>query len=411
MSHSGTGSPGRNDPCPCGSERRYKSCCGRLASVRRERQRTVNAQRGPAQAFELAQLMALLDGGRYAELESMAQQWLEAQSPAARHPPSAILWPLLGLARARQGKDALDAFSRAVQCAPEDAASHVNLGNALARLGRLEQAASHYGRALEIDPEFAEAHNNLGELYLELGRAQEALLSCQRALRIRPDFAPAHQNLATAQVRLGRFDEALLSCRRAIEINPRSPGAHNTLGSALAGLARFEDALASFGRALAIDPKFAQAHANLAHLLRGLGRLDEAVASYRRALKIEPNLIQAHTELATALRLQRRGEEAEECCREALRIDPGSAAALVVLAELRADAGLFIEAEALFRHASSRAPDLPEAWSGLARVRRLTSADETWLAATQALVERGTSPQGELLLRYALGKYFDDVGE
>ncbi|NUQ01453.1 MAG: SEC-C domain-containing protein, partial [Armatimonadetes bacterium] len=27
--------PGRNDPCPCGSGRKYKHCCGRPAAGRR----------------------------------------------------------------------------------------------------------------------------------------------------------------------------------------------------------------------------------------------------------------------------------------------------------------------------------------------------------------------------------------
>jgi preprotein translocase subunit SecA len=25
----GTGTPGRNDPCPCGSGKKYKKCCGK----------------------------------------------------------------------------------------------------------------------------------------------------------------------------------------------------------------------------------------------------------------------------------------------------------------------------------------------------------------------------------------------
>lgn len=366
-------------------------------------QSTRAAAQGPQP--ELARLTPLLQGGHYAELESAAAAGLEAQ------PGSALLWQLLGVARARQDKDPLHALRMAVQCAPEDAPAHLNLGNALARLGRLDEAAASYRHALEIDPEFAEAHNNLGELCLERGRAEEALRSCQQSLRLRPYFAHAHQNLGKALVRLGRFEEAVRSCRSAIALSPGFAEAYNSLGTALLGLAQMQEAIGAFRRALEINPTLAAGHANLARALRSLGRLEEAVVAFRRALALEPDLVLAHTELATALRLQRRTEEAEQSCRHALQLHPDCAPAWVVLAELRADAGRFAEAEQLFLRATAIDPASAEAWAGLARVRRMTPADGAWLTATQRLVAHGLPRQGELLLRYAMGKYFDDVGD
>jgi tetratricopeptide (TPR) repeat protein len=354
---------------------------------------------------QLARLSTLLHGARYAELESAAAGLLE------REPRSSLLWQLLGVARAGQQLDALAAFSMAVECAPGDAAAHLNLGNALARRGRLEEAAASYQRAIEADPELAEAHVNLGELWLECGRTADALASCERALRISPDSAQAHHNLAKVLARLGRFDEALRSCRRAIAISPGSAEAHHTLGNSLLALAHAQEAIASFQRALQLKPGLAEAHANLARALRSIGQLKDAVASYRRALQLKPELLLAHTELATALRLQRRTEEAEQTCRRALQIKPQFAPAFVVLAELRADAGCFAEAEELFRRALSLDPASPEAWAGLTRVRRMTPADAPWLAAMQRVAQTGLTPQRELLLRYAIGKHCDDLGD
>ena len=397
-------SPGRNDPCPCGSQLRYKSCCGRLADGSSVAQGTADPALPPPPG-DVARLNALLQQERFAELEVAAAQELEA------HPRSALLWQLLGVARARQNKDALHALRMGVRCAPEDAHAHLNLGNALGRLGQLDEAAASYRRALEIDPDFAEAHNNLGELWLERGGLQEALRSCRHALRLRPYFAQAHQNLGKVLVRLARFDEAVRSCRSAIALTPEFAEAHNTLGTALVGLAQTSEAIAAFRRALHLDPALAAAHANLARALRSIGRLEEAVVAFRRALVLAPNLVLAHTELATALRLQRRTDEAEQSCRNALRLDPDCAAAFVVLAELRADAGRFAEAEEFLRRAAALDPHSAEAWAGLARLRRMTPADAAWLTATQRLVDHGMSPQGELLLRYAIGKYFDDLGD
>ena len=392
--------PGRNELCPCGSQQPYRSCCGRLAEGATVLQ---GDPRGP-QPAELARLSGLLDGARYAELESAAQGLLDGE------PRSALLWQLLGVARARQDKDPLHALAMAVQCAPEDAAAHLNLGNALGRLGRLEEAAASYRRALDAAPEFAEAHNNLAELCLERGHVDEALSSCREALRIRPDFAHAHQTLGKALLRMGCFEEAACSCRRAIASSPGLAEAHNTLGSALIALGRANEAIASFQRALAVHPDFAEAHANLARAWRSMGRLEDAVAAYRRALLLKPDLILARTELATALRLQRHTDEAEQSCHEILEAHPDCSAAVVVLAELRADVGKFADAEELFCRAIALDPALPEAWAGLTRVRRMTPADGAWLAAMQRLVAQNLPPQRELLLRFAIAKYFDDVG-
>jgi hypothetical protein len=84
---------------------------------------------------------------------------------------------------------------------------------------------------------------------------------------------------------------------------------------------------------------------------------------------------------------------------------------VVVLAELKADTGLFAEAEELFCRAIAIDPALPEAWAGLTRVRRMTLADGAWLAAMQRLVSQDLPPQRELMLRFAIGKHCDDVGD
>jgi tetratricopeptide (TPR) repeat protein len=393
---------GRNDPCACGSGKRFKSCCGRLTATRQE----VATQEDAAQEVatqELEELAALLKAGRLVKLEERARALLTAR------PKTGFVWQLLAAALGGQGKDALPALQAAVRCLPENPVAHLNLGNALGRHGRLEEAAASFGRALELQPEFAEAHNNIGDLQLELARFDEAAVSCRRAIEIRPEYAEAHVNLGKALLRLGDAGGSVESCRRAVEIRPDSAEAHNSLGNAFLYLARFDDAIAGFRRALAIKPDFAEAHANLANALRGIGRLDEAVAGYRRALLARPDFVSAYTELGTALRLQRRTAEAEAACGEALKIRPDSASTFAVLAELRADAGRFAEAEDLFTRALSIEPESVEALCGLVRVRRMTPADGGWLAAAQHLIDSRQTPHREMLLRFAIGKYCDDV--
>ena len=344
----------RNSQCPCGSGRKYKICCG---------------QRARAGAGALPAMIELMNRGSFAELESCAAKLLSRDSS------NGWLWQMLAIALQRRGQDALHALQQAARCLPDDAVAQVNLANALARSGRYSEAEACYYRALTLRPDFAEAHLNLGELYLALGRPDLATASCARALAIQADLAEAH----------------------------------NTLGIALLKMARLDEALASFRAAVNLKPEFVEAHLNLAAALRSIGHLDAAAAGYRRALEWNIESAPAHVGLATVLRLQRLGAQCESSCRRALEIDPKSTAALAVLAELRADTGRFLEAEELHRRIILMDENALDSWAALPQLRRMTKADSGWLAAAQLRAAAPLPPRRELPLRYAMGKYFDDI--
>jgi tetratricopeptide (TPR) repeat protein len=325
------------------------------------------------------------------------------------HPNAAAVWQMLGLALTGQGRDALPPLKMAAQLLPNDAGVHNNLGNALGRLGELDEAVASFRRALLLNPDFAEAHNNLGHALLDLGQPDNAAASCRRAIGLRPRYAEAHDNLGCALLELGRFDDAAASHRRALEIEPGFAEARNNLGLAFLELGRVDDALASYRRALELNPEFAEAHNNLGNALRSLGKLDDAVASYRRAVEIKPNFAEAHSNLGIAQRLQGRTDEAQASCRRALEIDPQSAAALMVLADASADRGRFAEAEDLINRALSIEPESPEACAGIVRLRKMTGSDTAWLARAQRIAGEPLPARREVPLRYALGKFFDDV--
>jgi tetratricopeptide (TPR) repeat protein len=383
--------PGRNDPCCCSSGKKYKECCGKIVP-----------EPTPVPA-EMMQLVALLDAGSHAELEVQAQEVLD------RHPNSGTVWQVLSIALARQNKDSLHALQMAARWLPADAGIHNNLGNALGRQGRLDDAIASYRRALLLNPKFAEAHNNLGHALLDLRKPEAAELSFRRAIELRSTYAEAHDNLGSTLLELGRPSEALASYRRALEIEPQFCEAQSNLGNAFLELGSMESALASYRRALEINPQFAEAHNNLGNALRGLGQLDDAEASYRRALAVNPDFAEAYCNLGIALRLQGRTTEAQDSCRKALELDPQSAATYAVLAESSADQGDFREAGRLFEHAVSIEPESPAICAGIVRLRKMTHADEAWLAQAQRIAGRGLPPRHEIGLRYAIGKYFDDV--
>jgi tetratricopeptide (TPR) repeat protein len=397
-----------------------------------------SAPAGPA-ALDANDLAAMIHAGRFADLEMKTREALRGQ------PNSGLAWKALGVSLTLQGKDALHALAMAATLLPDDAEAHGNLGNALHGLGRLEEAATSYARVLALRPDLAEAHSNLGNTLRALGRLEDAAASYSRALALEPGCAVTHHNKGNALLELARFEDAAASYSRALALKPDLAEAHSNMGNALRSLGRLDEAAASYRRALALKPDFAGAHSNLSDTLRDLGQIaealasarraieiepelpgahnssgnasmdlgkfEEAAASYRRALALKPGFTEVHVNLGLVLRQLGRTAEAEASCRAALETNPNAAAAVVLLAELRADRGQFAEAEELFEHATAIDPKSPEAWAGIAHLRKMTVGDAPWAAQAQRMAEQPLPPRDEVHLRFAIGKYLDDVRE
>ena len=351
----------------------------------------------------------------------------------------------LGAALIERGDVAsgLKSLHKALALAPQDLDCLVEAADATRALGRPADAVALYQKALLNDPRLIEAQNNLGNAYLELAQFADAAACYQNALQQRPGDAQILCNLSNAQRRLGRLEAALASSARAIAIEPGSSTAHNHHGLALAAMGRREEAAASFAQALALDPRCIDAINNLGNVLRDLGRrrevlalyaravdidpqraehhwnlgtilfelrrTDEAAASYRKALAIDPRHAPAHLSLGLALRQQRKAVDAEASCQAALALDPGYVEALSFLGELRADQGRFSEAEELFQRSIAITPEFAFGYFSIATHRKMTIHDEAWLRGAQTLVAKPLPLAHEISLRYALGKYFDDV--
>ena len=180
--------PGRNDPCPCGSGKKFKKCCQDRYEVA---QPAVKAPPRAAEisAVEIDNLVALFNAGRYADLESRASMLVR------QYPGAGFVWKALGAARRLLGQESLHPLQMAARLLPRDAEAHSNLANTLRELGQLEEAVSSYRRALTINPEVAEFHYNLGITFDEMGKPKEAEASYRRALQIRPDYVDARGNL------------------------------------------------------------------------------------------------------------------------------------------------------------------------------------------------------------------------
>ena len=347
---------GRNDPCPCGSSKRYKQCCGSLEEV--QAARTHSLDTSIPEAIQTAREHH--QAGRLLQAEAIYRQILQA---APNHPDALHL---SGVIAHQTGKNelAVELISKAISVNPSSS-MYCNLGFALNDQGKLDAAVESYRKALSIKPDFAEAHSNLGIALQQQGKLDAAIESYQKAASIKPDFAEVHSNLGIALQQQGKLDAAVESCRKALSIKPDFAEVHSNLGIALKDQGKLEAAIESYHKALSIKPNFAEAHSNLGNALKDQGKLDAAIENYLEALSISPHDAKAYSNLGLALNDQGKLDAAIENYLKALSIRPDYAEAHYNLGNALKDQGKIDAAVESYRKALSIKPDYAEAYSNL----------------------------------------------
>ncbi|HEV8518186.1 MAG TPA: tetratricopeptide repeat protein [Burkholderiales bacterium] len=373
----------RNDPCYCGSGKKYKQCCGRLASSS-----TVSGARPVPDALQAA--IAHHQAGRLSQAEAHYLKILEVEP----NHPDALHY--LGVIASQAGKHAIAAefINKAIRANPSSPTYHNNLGNVLRAQGKLDAAIASFLRALSLRPDYAEAHYNLGLVLQSQSRLDEAIASHRKALSFKPDFTEAHNNLGVALKAQAKLDEAIACFLNALSFKPDFYEAHNNLGVALKAQAKPDDAIASFRRALALAPDYADAHYNLANALRDQGKLDEAIASYHTALSFKPDFAEAHYNLGNVLQKQGKPDEAIASLRKALSCEPDFVDAHTNLANALQDRGKLNEAVASYRKALALKPDDAAAYSNLLFAMQIcaTASSAELLAEHERFAARFEAP-------------------
>jgi tetratricopeptide (TPR) repeat protein len=209
----------------------------------------------------------------------------------------------------------------------------------------------------------------------------------------------------------GAYAEAMSCYEGLLSLDSRNVLAHNNLGAAHWKLGHYKRAEEEFRRAIGIREGYPDAHSNLGTVLRQTGRITESETPLRRALKLKPTHVDAQSSLGMTLALRGRLRDARECFEKVLRIAPRNVEALAGIARVAALEGRFDEAGAAYRRVLEVDPNMAAAWAALAQLRKMTSADRDWLAGAEKAAAGGLPPLEEADLRYAIGKYYDDVEE
>jgi tetratricopeptide (TPR) repeat protein len=174
----------------------------------------------------------------------------------------------------------------AVESDPNNADTHMELGNALMYANRFEEAEVHLRRVTELQPDVAEPWFWLGMALEKLERHEEVVLAYDEALRRDPRHFGALYGKGMRLNRLRCHSDALPVLREAHELRPKHAGVQLQIGFALRFVDEREEAIEWLQRAVQLDPDESEAHLQLGYALYDLDRYGDAIAPLRRVNEI-----------------------------------------------------------------------------------------------------------------------------
>ncbi len=267
----------------------------KLGLLARIRERWEDARRWALEAVRLApadpesRMRLAFALVRLGDREGAREQYREV---IARRPDDADAWALLGSLFSEDAlhADALLAYDRAVELAPQDAGLHAARAGALADAGRVDAALAAYDRALALDAKLAAAVNGKALLLSREGRPRDAADVLRAALPDLGEDVDTLNNLAwlLANTPLDPA-EGLEVATRARALAPDDPVVLDTWGWAAVRAGRAAEAVAPLEAALRAtgDP---EVRAHLAAALAASGREMDARKLAREAVAQRPAL-------------------------------------------------------------------------------------------------------------------------
>jgi tetratricopeptide (TPR) repeat protein len=199
---------------------------------------------------------------------------------------------------ARQWPEAVANLKKAVELAPDNAFTRLNLGTALYMQGDADAALEQYRKAVSLSPALARAHFAIGVLMEARGQDDEAIKAFDAAVASDPSYAEPRFSLANALRRTGRVQESLSQYSEVLRLDPSVSQASFGYAMGLVRLGRYQEARARLETATKTfpdQPGFAHA---LARLLAAAP--DDRVRDGARSLSIMNELMKTQQTLAMA---------------------------------------------------------------------------------------------------------------
>jgi tetratricopeptide (TPR) repeat protein len=198
-------------------------------------------------------------------------------------------------------EEAAASYQKAIELQPHDADLRVELGAALAKLGRVTDAIASYKAALEIAPRNLPAELGLAEAYRAVHNYDETRRVLERAHRDHPPKAIPLAALGDLELELQTYDRAIGHLKAAVELDPSDTKTRNFLAAAYKARGDQENALDQLAKVLTRDPENALAHFLRAQIHSERNEDARALPDAEKALALQPKNPSARIVLAKIL--------------------------------------------------------------------------------------------------------------
>jgi tetratricopeptide (TPR) repeat protein len=203
------------------------------ALLDQEHQAKTDLTKAPADQRDAAK-QKLLDLSNQAVVEFQAAQ----KAAGEKDTNQAMFWAKLGDAydTASRNDDAIQAYQQAIAAKPEVPGYYNNLGNVLARSGKIDEAKTAYEKSASLDPpNAAGAWRNFGISLYNANRLGDAVEPFQKSVTLDPSSAQTWYLLGASLVykmttkRVGDKEEVVLApgtveaYQKAVELDPSGP--------------------------------------------------------------------------------------------------------------------------------------------------------------------------------------------
>jgi tetratricopeptide (TPR) repeat protein len=324
--------PGRNEPCTCGSGKRYKHCCGAVTQGTSGNKRGVSVADQSAVASRRHAHAAFVVAHRAHGAGRKAEAVRGYRASLSHDPdyPEALHFLGMLTLEAGQHAQAEAMVARSLELKPKDADFWANAALVQQAIGRHAAAVDAYRASLRLAPADAERWMFLGSLLLLIQDANASVEALSKAVSINPKLGQAWFLLGNALMKSDSEDmeAAVNSFQRALKFLPGSVELRISLSTALAKTEQLEAAREMLEQAVQLEPGNAKAWSNFGLYWLNQNNAEQAVACYERMVELDAGSAEPLIELGVAHKTRGDFAAAGKCFERALVLKPGHLAAL-----------------------------------------------------------------------------------
>ena len=270
-------------------------------------------------------------------------------------------------------KEAADAYTRAANRQPKDAAVQLSAAQALVNIGGFEQADNFLKRAEATDPSSYRLHAIRGQMFSLEDHNDDAIREYQTALRNLPQTVPEgplypvslHLSLSEIYRRIEQEPQATAELQAARTALNQVPGTDKETRPEYlrlralieSGFGDNASAERDLKEAISIAPNNINLELNYANLLWRTNREQDALARYKHSLELDPGNHSALTALGYLSRDLKDPVSAEKYFLKLEELYPGDYVPYFALGDLYTAQRQFDRAQASYKKANELAPN------------------------------------------------------